>query len=61
MSDVKSDTQFVRVTITDTHDKHCIAYLYKPQNLVCTSYVSVELLKSMGCKIEEIDKENHHV
>ncbi len=56
MSDVKRDTQFVRVMITDKQGKKRTAYLYKPQNLVCTSYVTVELLKSMGCKIEEVEE-----
>ena len=56
MSNIERDTQFVRVIITDTRGKKCTAYLYKPQNLVCTGYVTVELLKSMGCKIEEVEE-----
>lgn len=56
MSDVKRDTQFVRVIITDTQGNKRTAYLYKPQNLVCTNYVTVELLESMGCKIEEVEE-----
>ena len=58
MSDVKRDTQFVRVIITDTQGNKRTAYLYKPQKLVCTSYVTVEFLEGMGCKIEEVHNEN---
>ena len=57
MSNVERDTQFVRVVITDTKGRKRTAYLYKPQNLVCSTYVTVELLESMGCKIEEVEHE----
>ena len=56
MSDIKRDTQFVRIIITDTEGNKRTAYLYKPQKLVCTSYVTVELLEGMGCKIEEVEE-----
>lgn len=58
MSDVeKKDTQFVPILITEKNGRKHTAFLYKPQNLVCTSYITVELLKSMGCNIEEVDRE----
>ena len=55
MRNIERDTQFVPVIITDTQGKKRPAYLYKPQNLVCTGYVTVELLKSMGWKIEKVE------
>lgn len=57
MSDIEKDTQFVRVIITERNGKKHSAYLYKPQNLVCTNYVTMELLEGMGCKIEEVEHE----
>lgn len=56
MSKVERDTQFVRVIITERDGRKRSAYLYKPQNLVCTQYLTVELLKAMGCKIEEVEE-----
>ena len=56
MSDIESDSQFVRVIITDTQGRNHTAYLYKPQNLICTNYVTAELLEGMGCKIEEVEE-----
>ncbi len=56
MGEIKRDTQFVRIIITDTQGNKRTAYLYKPQNIVCTNYLTLELLKSMGCIIEEVEE-----
>ena len=56
MSNIEKDAQFVRVIITGRDGRKRSAYLYKPQNLVCTQYLTVELLEAMGCKIEEVEQ-----
>lgn len=45
MSNVEKDTQFVRVIITERNGRKHTAYLYKPQKLVCTSYVTVAVVQ----------------
>lgn len=58
MSDVlKKDKNFVPVVLTNSHGKKQEAFLYKPQNLIITGYVTAEMARNLGLEIEEVEHE----
>lgn len=55
---MRSDKNFELVKVTLPNGRETRAFLYKPQMILCTNYITMELVKSLGWKIEEIQHEN---
>ena len=53
MSEESKDQNFVPVTIEMKSGQRKEGFLYKPQNLVVTEYITVELIKALGWKVQE--------
>lgn len=55
---MKSDTnfEFVRVTLPDGEISG--AFLYKPQMILCTSFITMELARELGWKVESNMEKN---
>lgn len=55
---MRSDKNFEQVKVTLPNGRETRAFLYKPQMILCTEYITMELAKSLGWKIEEIQHED---
>ena len=56
MSEESKDQNFVPVTIEMKSGQRKECFLYKPQNLVVTEYISVEFIKALGWKMQEVEE-----
>lgn len=61
MNEVKRDTQFVPIVLTDAKGKRQAAFLYKPQRLIVRSYITEELARALGYKIEEVNHDTRRI
>jgi hypothetical protein len=53
-----SDKNFEWVKVTLPNGRETGAFLYKPQMVLCTGYITMELAKSLGWKVEEVCHED---
>ena len=55
----KHDTNFVPIILTTRNGRKVDAFLYKPQCLIVTDYITVEASRALGCSFEEVLREEN--
>lgn len=55
----KHDPNFVPIILTTTNGRKVNAFLYKPQCLIVTAYITVEASRALGCSFEEVLREEN--
>lgn len=58
MSDVlRKDKNFVPVVLKNSRGNKQDAFLYKPQNMIITGYITAEMARHLGLEVEEVEHE----
>jgi hypothetical protein len=52
VKEMKSDSNFEFVRVTLPNGEISGAFLYKPQMILCTSFITMELAHELGWKVE---------